>query len=400
MPRIRARIARTVAGVGAAAALAVPMAAGRQEAATTTVRLHAVTATGESLQGPATVFGSSVTLRPTNVNASNQKWQKSRRGLGLCDLQAGQQRSARTRELCLAGSPSSPRLFAALCSPGSFTQQWTRGFVNDGRILNRSAFTTLTRNPSGAVELRFLGGGPGRTELARARRLTRTPWRRVRLVRRQGSVHQGATGPPRRARARRSRAGRRWPPACVAVIVTCWPTAAAIAVVSSASPLASVVHLDRLDVRLRLAAPGGVAGVADEELQAVGRILLGLELPLDLVVVDLVDLRAVLERVRAGVVVTGAVVRGRPVGAEVDAQPAVVIERVAHDRVADAALDGDAVVAVVGDDVREVLPGRRRRRGCRRRRRSRRRCRRCRGRARSRRCRSSSPAPCCRGSRT
>ena len=42
------------------------------------------------------------------------------------------------------------------------------------------------------------------------------------------------------------------------------------------------VHLDRLDVRLRLATPGGIAGVADEELQAVGRVLFGLELPLDL----------------------------------------------------------------------------------------------------------------------
>jgi len=157
MPRIRARIARTVAGVGAAAALAVPMAA-QADAATTTVRLHAVTATGESLQGPATVFGSSVTLRPTNVNASNQKWQKTDVGSGFATYKLVSSLDT-ARELCLAGTPSSLRPFAALCSPGSFAQQWTRGFVNDGRILNRSAFTTLTRNPSGAVELRFLGGG-------------------------------------------------------------------------------------------------------------------------------------------------------------------------------------------------------------------------------------------------
>jgi hypothetical protein len=46
-----------------------------------------------------------------------------------------------------------------VCDPSSFSQQWSRGFVNDGRILNRATFKTLTRTSSGAVEMRFLGGG-------------------------------------------------------------------------------------------------------------------------------------------------------------------------------------------------------------------------------------------------
>jgi hypothetical protein len=36
------------------------------------VRLHASTATGESLSGPISAFGTAVSLKPTNVNASNQ----------------------------------------------------------------------------------------------------------------------------------------------------------------------------------------------------------------------------------------------------------------------------------------------------------------------------------------
>ena len=88
--------------------------------------------------------------------------------------------------------------------------------------------------------------------------------------RRQGLVC--AIRPPRRARARTSSARRRWSRRFVAVIVTCWPTATVIGVPSaSASPLASVATSIVSTVRLRLAAPGRVAGVADEELQAVGR---------------------------------------------------------------------------------------------------------------------------------
>jgi len=35
----------------------------------------------------------------------------------------------------------------------------TRGFVNDGRIENRSTFTALTRQSTGTLEVRFRGGG-------------------------------------------------------------------------------------------------------------------------------------------------------------------------------------------------------------------------------------------------
>ena len=61
--------------------------------------------------------------------------------------------------MCLAATPSNFRPFAQLCNPTSFSQQWTRGFVNDGRIMNRSTLTALTRRPSGTLEVRFLGGG-------------------------------------------------------------------------------------------------------------------------------------------------------------------------------------------------------------------------------------------------
>jgi hypothetical protein len=46
-----------------------------------------------------------------------------------------------------------------VCDPSSFSQQWTRGFVNDGRILKPRNLQTLTRTFSGTVEMRFLGGG-------------------------------------------------------------------------------------------------------------------------------------------------------------------------------------------------------------------------------------------------
>ena len=75
---IRSRIGRVLAGAGAALVLTVPMAA---QADAATVRLHAATATGESLRGPS-FFGTSVFLAPTNVNASNQKWIKTAVGGG------------------------------------------------------------------------------------------------------------------------------------------------------------------------------------------------------------------------------------------------------------------------------------------------------------------------------
>jgi hypothetical protein len=61
--------------------------------------------------------------------------------------------------MCLAASAASTRPFMAICNPNSFAQQWTRGFVNDGRIENRATFKALTRQSTGTLEVRFLGAG-------------------------------------------------------------------------------------------------------------------------------------------------------------------------------------------------------------------------------------------------
>ena len=57
------------------------------------------------------------------------------------------------------------------------------------------------------------------------------------------------------------------------------------------------------------------------------------------------------------VVVLGVVVRRRAVGGQVDGQAAVVVDRVAQHGVAGAALDGDAVLVVVGNRVRRARVG-------------------------------------------
>ena len=143
-------------GLGAMLALAVPMV-GQADAATKIVRLHASTATGESLQGPS-LFGTSVGLVPTNVNSSRQKWQKTDVGGGFATYKLVSSIGS-SREMCLAASIGNTRPFAAICNPTSKQQQWTRGFVNDGRIENRSTLTALTRQANGVLEVRFLGGG-------------------------------------------------------------------------------------------------------------------------------------------------------------------------------------------------------------------------------------------------
>jgi hypothetical protein len=82
-----------------------------------------------------------------------------RRRRRLCDLRARQQHQSAFSEKCLVPAPGVRRPFAAFCNPASASQQCTRGFVNDGRIGNRSTLTALTRQPNGVVEMRFLGGG-------------------------------------------------------------------------------------------------------------------------------------------------------------------------------------------------------------------------------------------------
>jgi hypothetical protein len=156
MTILRSRSGRLFAGMGACLALVLPMA-GQADAATKTVRLHASTATGESLQGPS-LNGTTVNLAPTNVNSSRQKWQKTDVGQGFATYKLVSSIGS-SREMCLAASRLSSRPFAAICNPSSPAQQWTRGFVNDGRIENRSTVTALTRQASGALEVRFLGGG-------------------------------------------------------------------------------------------------------------------------------------------------------------------------------------------------------------------------------------------------
>jgi hypothetical protein len=153
MRSIRFRLGRALAGAGAVFALTVPMAA--QADAATTVRLHASTATGESLRGPS-FFGTTVSLTTTNVNASNQKWVKTDIGGGFATYRS---LAGTNQPMCLAAAKGNPRPFAAICNPNSPSQQWTRGFVNDGRIENRSTLTALTRQPNALLEVRFLGGG-------------------------------------------------------------------------------------------------------------------------------------------------------------------------------------------------------------------------------------------------
>jgi hypothetical protein len=63
---IRSRMGRVLVGAGAALALAAPMAA-QADAAVSTVRLHASTATGESLQGPSFFGRRSSWPRPTST---------------------------------------------------------------------------------------------------------------------------------------------------------------------------------------------------------------------------------------------------------------------------------------------------------------------------------------------
>jgi hypothetical protein len=156
MSLIRSRTARIVAGTGAAVALALPMAA-QAEAATTTVRLHASTATGESLQGPG-VFGTSVSLAQTNFNASNQKWQKTDVAPIFATYKLVSSIGT-NREMCLTAEFGNPRPFVRECNSIAVAQQWTRGFENDGRIQNRRTLDVLTRQPNGVVEVRPLFGG-------------------------------------------------------------------------------------------------------------------------------------------------------------------------------------------------------------------------------------------------
>lgn len=66
------RLGMLLAGVAAAAALAVPMA-GQADAASTTVRLHTLANTGESL----VPFSGFAFMQKTDVTASNQQWIKT-----------------------------------------------------------------------------------------------------------------------------------------------------------------------------------------------------------------------------------------------------------------------------------------------------------------------------------
>ena len=101
MQLIRSRMGRALVGAGAALALALPMAA---QADAATVRLHAATATGESLRGPS-FFGTSVSLTPTNVNASNQKWVKTDVGGGFATYRS---LAGTNQPMCLAASVGNP----------------------------------------------------------------------------------------------------------------------------------------------------------------------------------------------------------------------------------------------------------------------------------------------------
>jgi hypothetical protein len=147
----------TLLGLGTMLAVAVPMAS-QAEAATTTVRLHASTATGESLTGPLSAFGTSESLAPTNVNASRQKWIKTDVGGGFATYKLASTVGL-NNQMCLSASVGNTRPFLAICNAASKNQQWSRVFINVGRFDNRVTLTSLTRQPNGTVELRFRGGG-------------------------------------------------------------------------------------------------------------------------------------------------------------------------------------------------------------------------------------------------
>ena len=168
MTTLRTRTGRILAGLGATLALAVPMAA-QADAATTTVRLHASTATGESLQGPS-LFGTTVNLAPTNVNSSRQKWQKTDVGGGFATYKLVSSIGS-SREMCLAASIGNTAPVRGDLQP---VQQ---AAAVDARLHQRRPARqpqhahlddpSVQRCPRGALPRRR----PGRAELARARRL-------------------------------------------------------------------------------------------------------------------------------------------------------------------------------------------------------------------------------------
>ena len=193
------------------------------------------------------------------------------------------------------------------------------------------------------------------------------------------------SSPPRRARARTSRAGRdRNGPrgvVRVAVIVTSCPGAAAMGASPSACPVSSVVTETEPSGVCASPLPEVVAGVVRVEVQPEPRPRGAVERP-EHGRAGAHDHRVVLERVAAAVrvqrVVRRHAVRGE-IDPEVAGRAAVVEDRVPHHgaRGGDAG-DGDAVVAVVRDRVHrdrgvrgpDVVAGRRRRsprrcRGCR-----------------------------------
>ena len=143
-------------GLGAMLALAVPMV-GQADAATKTVRLHASTATGESLRARAS-NGTTVSLAPTNVNSSRQKWQKTDVGGGFATYKLVSSIGP-SREMCLAASSATRARSRRSATRAARSQQWTRGFTNDGRFDNRATLRSLTRQSTGIVEMRFRGGG-------------------------------------------------------------------------------------------------------------------------------------------------------------------------------------------------------------------------------------------------
>jgi hypothetical protein len=114
------RLGMFLAGAAAAAALALPMA-GQADAASTTVRLHTLANTGESL----VPFSGFAFMQKTDVTTSNQKWIKTDKVFGFAEY-----RSAFNPTLCLSRPPltGGGSLIGALiridpCN-GTVFQQW------------------------------------------------------------------------------------------------------------------------------------------------------------------------------------------------------------------------------------------------------------------------------------
>jgi hypothetical protein len=136
---------RRISGLIAAllAGLALVSMAGQADAATKTVRVANFAAPGKSL---STFAGNQVNMS-TARSTANQKWTKTDvafvPGFGTFSSYSN---AGRCLEMA---SAFSSLVITQPCNPSRSGQQWTRGFLGDGRIENRLTLRSLTVVPGG-----------------------------------------------------------------------------------------------------------------------------------------------------------------------------------------------------------------------------------------------------------